>query len=106
MRGIAEQPLAAVSGWLADTTLSHVLQDVEWLVPAIQTVHILAVAVVMASVVLVTLGVFGLHGREQPLARTVARFAPAVRLGVPVLLLSGLLMIAAEPDRALPNPAF
>jgi len=106
MVGLLEQPLAAVSAWLANTSLSHLLQNVDWLVPAIQTVHILGVAVVMAAVLLVTLGAFGLHGRGQPLARTVGRFAPAVYLGVPVLLLSGLLMITAEPDRALPNPAF
>jgi hypothetical protein len=106
MLGLLEQPLAALSAWLADTSLSHLLQNVDWLVPAIQTVHILGIAVVMAAVLMVALGAFGLHGRGQPLARTVARFAPAVYLGVPVLLLSGLLMITAEPDRALPNPAF
>jgi hypothetical protein len=75
-------------------------------VPAIQTVHILAVALVISSVLLLSLGVFGLHGRGQPLARTVGRFVPAIRWGLPVLLVSGALMITAEPDRALPNPAF
>lgn len=99
-------PLAAVSAWLADTALSRVLQTVDWLVPAIQTAHILAVALVISAVLLLSLGVFGLHGREQPLSRTVARFVPALRFGLPVLLVSGALMIAAEPDRALPNPAF
>jgi hypothetical protein len=106
MQGLLEHPLAALSAWLANTALSRVLQSVEWLVPAIQTAHILAVALVMASVLLLSLGVFGVHGREQPLARTVARFAPAIRWGLPVLLVSGALMITAEPDRALPNPAF
>jgi hypothetical protein len=106
MQAVGEHPLAALSAWLADTALSQLLQRVEWLVPAIQTVHILAVALVISSVLLVSLGVFGLHGREQPLARTVARFVPGIRWGVPVLLVSGALMITAEPDRALPNPAF
>jgi hypothetical protein len=75
-------------------------------VPAIQTTHILAVAVVMSCVLLLSLGVFGLHGREQRLSRTVARFAPGIAFGLPVLLVTGALMITAEPDRALPNPAF
>jgi len=106
MQGLFDRPLAALSAWLADTALSHLLQAVDWLVPAIQTLHILAVALVISSVLLLSLGVFGLHGREQPLSRTVARFSPGIRWGLPALLVSGALMIAAEPDRALPNPAF
>ena len=106
MQGSLDHPLAALSVWLANTALSHLLQNVDWLVPAIQTTHILAVAIVISSVLLLSLAVFGLHGREQPLARTFARFSPGIRWGLPVLLVSGALMITAEPDRALPNPAF
>jgi hypothetical protein len=106
MQGVGQKPLAELSAWLADSALSGVLQTVDWLVPAIQTVHILAVALVVSSVLLLSLGVFGLHGREQPLARTVGRFVPAIRWGLPILLVTGALMITAEPDRALPNPAF
>jgi hypothetical protein len=106
MPGLTEHPLAAASAWLAGTALSRVLQTVDWLVPTIQTTHILAVAVVISCVLLLSLGVFGLHGHEQPLSRTVARFSAGVRWGLPVLLVSGVLMITAEPDRALPNPAF
>jgi hypothetical protein len=106
MAGFADHPLTALATWLADTALSRTLQTVDWLVPAIQTTHILAVAVVIAAVLMLSLAVFGLHGREQPLARSVARFTPAIRFGLPVLLVTGALMIAAEPDRALPNPAF
>lgn len=101
-----EQPIASASRWLVATSLSHVLQDVEWLVPAIQTVHIAAVAVLFSSSLLLTLGVLGRHARELPLARTAARFMPGFYWGLPVLLATGALMITAEPERALPNPAF
>lgn len=101
-----EQPIATASRWLATTSLSRVLQDVDWLVPAIQTVHILAVALLFSSSLLLTLGVLGRHARELPLARTAARFLPGFYWGLPVLLASGALMITAEPERALPNPAF
>ena len=101
-----EQPIASASRWLAGTSLSHVLQDVEWLVPAIQTVHIAAVALLFSSSLLLTLGVLGRHARELPLARTAARFLPGFYWGLPALLATGALMITAEPERALPNPAF
>lgn len=106
MQESSDHPLAALSAWLTDTALSHGLQNVDWLVPAIQTMHILAVALVISSVLLLSLAVFGLHGREQPLARAIERFSPGIGWGLPVLLVSGALMITAEPDRALPNPAF
>jgi hypothetical protein len=106
MAEFAQHPVTALAAWLADTALSRTLQTVEWLVPAIQTAHILAVAIVISAVLMLALAAFGLHGREQALTRSVARFAPAIRYGLPVLLLSGALMITAEPDRALPNPAF
>ncbi|MBS0374364.1 MAG: hypothetical protein JSR73_07260 [Proteobacteria bacterium] len=101
-----EQPIAVASRWLVATSLSRVLQDVDWLVPAIQTLHIVAVAVLFSSSLLLTIGVLGRHARELPLARTAARFLPGLYWGLPVLLVSGALMITAEPERALPNPAF
>lgn len=103
---VGECPLNAIIRWLGGTAFSHTLQETEWLVPAIQTVHILGVAAVFSSVLMVTLGIFGLYGAEQPLARRYSRFATVLKAGLPVLLVTGLLMIAAEPDRALPNPVF
>ena len=95
MAGLLQHPLASLAAWLADTALSRLLQTVEWLVPAIQTAHILAVAVVISSVLMLSLAVFALHGREQPLSRTVGRFAPGIRFGLPVLLVTGALLITA-----------
>jgi hypothetical protein len=106
MPGLGDHPLAAIATWLGATSLSHALQTIDWLVPAIQTLHILCVALVIASVLMLFLGAFGLHGREQPLGRTYARFGPGIVWGVPVLLVTGVLMIVAEPDRALQNPVF
>lgn len=106
MQSSPDGPIAWLTAWLSRSALSRLLQDVEWLVPAIQTIHILAVALLASSVVLLTLAVFGRYGREQPLTRAATRFGTAIRVALPVLLASGALMITAEPGRALPNPAF
>ncbi len=91
---------------LAATRLSHLMQDVDWLVPAVQTAHILCVAAVFTATLMPALAALGLYGREQSLAAAYARFLPTVRFGLPVLLLTGALMVVAEPDRALPNTVF
>jgi hypothetical protein len=91
---------------LAGTGLSRLLQEVDWLVPAVQTVHILGVAAVFTATLMPALAALGLYGREQPLTNAYARFLPTIGYGLPILLLTGALMVVAEPDRALPNPVF
>ena len=39
----------ALCWWLEHTALSQTIQSVDWIVPAIQTIHILAITVVAAS---------------------------------------------------------
>lgn len=94
------------SNWLATTPLSVTVQSALWLIPLAQTVHILAIAIVFSSVLLLDLRLVGWAGREQSIAQTARRFLPWVWGGVLVLLASGLVLIIGEPARALLNPAF
>jgi len=41
--------------WLSDTPPSRFIQDVLWIIPAVQTIHILAIAVVLSSVAMIGL---------------------------------------------------
>src|SRR5512146_2933929 len=92
--------------WLSDTPPSRLIQDVLWIIPAVQTMHILAIAVVLSSVAMIELRLFGLVGRSTPLAQTAARFLPWLWWGTLALAITGLILITAEPGRALTNPAF
>jgi hypothetical protein len=87
------------------TPLSQLLQNVRWLIPLIQSTHILALSLVFVSAVVVDLRLLGVAGR-QTLPSLTARFLPWVGWGVLVLLVSGLLLMVAEPRRALLNPFF
>ena len=98
--------LDAFCAWLAATPLSQTIQTTEWVVPAVQTVHIIAVAAVMSSVLMIDLRLIGLGSRDQPIAAVAARFLPFIWWPLPVLLLSGATLIIAEPARSLQNPVF
>jgi putative copper export protein len=98
--------LAAVASWLERTALSQRLQTAEWVVPTVQTIHILAIAAVMGAMLFFNLRLLGLRGTEVPLARVSSRFIPVLWTAVLVLLVSGVVMIVAEPGRSLPNPVF
>jgi hypothetical protein len=98
--------LVALSDWLGTTWLNHIYQNVEWAVPATQTIHLLAIAAVFGSSVVLALRAFGLAGTDWSLARWNARLGGWIGMALVVLLLSGSLLIVSEPERSLFNTSF
>ena len=98
--------LSEFSKWLAAIPLSHVIQTTKWVIPALQTIHILSVAVVFSSAVLVDLRLWRLLNRDWPLPEVARRFLPTVWPVLLVLLITGSLLIIGEPKRSLLNSAF
>lgn len=92
--------------WLGNTPFSLMLATHGWMVPAIQSVHILAIAMLTASVVLVDLRLLRTPNGDQGIAATVRRFAPWTRGALVILLLTGGLLIISEPNRELTNWLF
>jgi len=92
--------------WLDQTPLSQAIQITPWVIPAVQTVHILAIAAVMSSVLMIDLRLLGVLGREQPLARVSARFRPVIWWALPILLATGMVLVISEPIRSLANSVF
>jgi hypothetical protein len=98
--------LSEFSKWLATTSLSHTIQSTGWIVPTLQIIHILSVAVVFSSAVLVDLRIFGLFERDEPLREIARRFLPPIWPVLVILLVTGSLQIIGEPRRVLLNPTF
>ena len=98
--------LTEFSKWLAATPLSHAIQTAGWIIPTLQTIHILGVAVLFSSAILVDLRVLRLLQRDVPLPEVARRFLPVIWPVVVILLLTGSLLIIAEPRRSLLNSTF
>jgi len=92
--------------WLDQTALSQTIQSQAWIVPTVQSVHILSFALVVASALMINLRLTGIFGRDQSLDRISARFLPFIWWPMLVLLATGAIMIIGEPARALKNPVF
>src|SRR6266851_5596151 len=90
------QALDRFCSWLEQTPLSQAIQSAGWVVPAVQTIHILAIAAVLSSVLMLDLR----------LARVTHRFRPVIWWTLPILLATGVVMIIGEPARSLANPVF
>jgi hypothetical protein len=100
------QALNNFCAWLEQTPLSQTIQTTAWIVPTVQTVHILAIAAVVSSVLMIDLRLIGMLGRDQPLARVSGRFRPVIWWALPILLATGAIMITGEPARSLMSPVF
>lgn len=98
--------LLALSDWLASTQLSATIQNVSWIIPTVQTVHIVCIAIVVSAVFLVDLRILGIFARTQPIAGLADRFLTWIWYALIVLLITGSLLVIGEPGRSLANPAF
>jgi len=93
--------LTAFAGWLSQTALSLTIQTHEWVIPTIQSIHIVAIGVALVSAFMIGFRVLGWTGSDQTLAETTARFWPWLVASLGVLLVTGALMVAGEPAREL-----
>lgn len=92
--------------WLGNTHASSVIRDVTWIIPAVQTIHILAISAVFTAVMLIHLRSFKLALRGEPRAEVARRFIPIIWYGTLVLLVTGVILVIGEPNRELMNPIF
>ena len=93
--------------WLSQTYLSVLIQNHNsWVIPTIQSIHIVGIGVVLASVFMVDLRILGWAGMDQTLRQTTSRFGPWLTASLWLLLATGMLMVIGEPVRELVTFSF
>jgi hypothetical protein len=99
-------PLPEFALHLQKTPLSAMLAKNFWFTPIFQIIHILALAGLFGSVVMMNLRLLGWAGRSRSMSQTVRRYLPWVWWGLLVLLITGAGIGIGDPPRVLINPAF
>ncbi len=93
--------------WLSTTSPSVFIQNHNsWVIPTIQSIHIVGIGVVLGSVFMIYLRILGWAGRDQTLRQTTIRFAPWWTGGLWLMLATGILMVIGEPVRELVTFSF
>lgn len=88
--------------WLSTTFLSVFIQNHNgWVIPAIQSIHIAGIGVVLGSVLMIYFRILGWAGMDQTLRQTTNRFGPWLAGGLCLMLATGVLMVIGEPVREL-----
>ena len=101
-----EHAIASFCDWLANTPISMVIQTVSWIIPMVQSIHIMAVTIVVGSVLMVDMKLLGVVGRGSPISGATRRYLPWIWVALVVLLLTGSILTMAEPRRELINNVF
>jgi hypothetical protein len=76
------------------------------MIPAIQSVHIVAIGLLIGSVFMIDLRILGWAGMDQSLRQTANRFGPWLTGALCVLLATGTLLVIGEPVRELVSFSF
>jgi hypothetical protein len=93
--------------WLSATGPSLYLQIHEaWTLPVIQSLHIIGIGTAVGSGLMIALRVLGWVGTDLSLEATQRRFGPWLTGALLLLLVSGGLLIVAEPVRELITISF
>lgn len=87
------------AGWLEETPVSHSIKDVNWVIPLIQSIHIVMIGVVFVSCLMIAMRVLGRMRADEPFAVVWGRFAPWMWTGLCVMGVTGLTLVLGEPVR-------
>src|SRR5215472_6597370 len=88
--------MAELSQWVGSLPISLAMRRITWLVPMLQTLHILAIGIVLSSVVMIDLRVWGASRSGTALARG-ERFMPWMWAALAVATLTGIALMLGAP---------
>jgi hypothetical protein len=90
-------PIVNILQWLSDTNVAEAIRDSVWIFPAIETVHVIAIALVVGSIMRVDLRLAGLVWRDRPVTEVSDQMLPWTWASFVVATIFGLLLFAAKP---------
>jgi hypothetical protein len=96
----------ATAEQIANSHLSGVLQNTLWVVPASQSTHIVALSVLFASMLMISLRILGVGIAGRSVSQLAGTLLPWMWRALLVLFLTGVLQTIVEPVRQFITPIF
>jgi hypothetical protein len=92
--------------WAAHAPALAAMRDSKWGFAIVEMVHLLALAVLGGTVLVVDLGILGIGFRRQAPSRVARELAPMFVGSLIAMVLSGTLLVGAEAMKCYYHPAF
>jgi uncharacterized membrane protein len=97
--------MVELASWLASLPIGQVLRRLNWLVPWLQIIHILANGIILSAVVMIDMRIWGIS-RSQASIAGARRFQSWIWAGLVLLTVTGILLILYAPRRLLTDVTF
>ena len=91
---------------IAHSDVSQTLQNVQWVVPLSQSIHIVALSVLFASAMLVNVRLLGVNLRGRSVSQLAGSLVPWMWRALAVAFVTGALQTLTEPVRQFITPIF
>lgn len=98
--------LTTVWKWLEDSSIGASVRESLWLFPAIETIHLLGMALLLTTIAAFDLRLLGLTLRGTPVHELARRLLPWAWAGFAVQVITGALLFSSEATKMAVNPAF
>lgn len=98
--------IETIAEQLEATAPSVMLRSEFWIVPVLQTIHILALSLLLTGFALIFLRAWGIAGKAWSWPQWSGRLASFIVVGFAGLVATGTFQVLAEPSRELPNWLF
>jgi hypothetical protein len=82
--------------WLESTPPAIAISESSWLFPGIESVHVLAIALVVGSITMVDLRLLDINLRERPVGELIAEVLPWTWISFAVAVCSGALLFSSN----------
>jgi hypothetical protein len=94
------------ASWLATTPLSKLFQDVLWIIPVSQCIHIVCISILFSSALAINLRLLGLWFLDRSVSSLSRSLLPWMWGSLIVLVITGFVQTVAEPVREFQSPFF
>jgi len=88
--------MAELSQWVGSLPVSLAMRRITWLIPMLQTLHILSIGIVLSAVVMIDLRIWGASRSGTAIARS-ERFMPWMWTALAVATLTGIALMFGAP---------
>ena len=92
--------------WCDSTWISVAIRDSTWMFAAVEILHLLGLAVLLGSLVVLHLRLLGLGMRRQPVSQLAGELAPWISGGLVFMAATGALLFLAEAMKCYASPPF
>jgi hypothetical protein len=100
------QSVMALLSWVEATGLSEFMRESEWAFPAVESAHVIALALVIGTISIVDLRLLGLASTTRAYSELAAQVLPWTWGAFALAAISGVLMFTGQPKAYFDNVAF